>query len=324
MIERRANALHRRAATACRNKPRSRRRRRRSRPMANRSATRRSPIPAHFFAVRSDRHKARTRRLQTRETTRAWLRQSGSTPFGITWMRCSSIPNTCTSCLASAREFGRTASASMSNSRRHDGHDGQARRTTDFATSCAAASLPPASAASARGSYQQIGESTTGTLRRRAMCASSSPSRDMPNRCSKRAWSKRSTHVENGRARTPVRFEMTPGLHKLVFAAPGCLEDMRRRSGAAPLRAARVRLSASTASWRRKRARFPRWWSSSPRLLWLRLSPPAQTLLHARGERMRGQFVDRSDRLPIEGAANDRAQLGGRRRTTRQGDRLRV
>ena len=120
---------------------------------------------------------------------------------------------------------------------------GQSRAASTASSECPAeptgAPSPPgrptlrirsgSSAAIARGSYQQIGESTTGTPRALATRASSSPSRDIPNRCSSRAFSSRSVHARKQPDRNTQLFKVPARLDQLVLAPARRLKGKRRR-----------------------------------------------------------------------------------------------
>lgn len=83
---------------------------------------------------------------------------------------------------ASHREFGRTASAILRSLSRQLGVPGKTDRSPQPARLATLRIGSGSSAAIVRGSYQQIGESTTGIPRALATRASSSPSRDIPKR----------------------------------------------------------------------------------------------------------------------------------------------
>ena len=83
---------------------------------------------------------------------------------------------------------------------------------------------PFSSARIARGSYQQIGERTTAIPRALATRASSSPSRDIPKRCSSLAFSRRSIHAENKRTGTPSSSRCRPDCTSWFSPPPGAEE----------------------------------------------------------------------------------------------------
>ena len=184
---------------------------------------------AHSCGARSGRRTGRNRPPRDRpEGTGRRAAKRGSTPLGTTRILPASAPNSRRVGPPRRANSGRMASAKSSSSRRHPGSLGQAPRGP-LGQGEAGRPRLGASAPRARGSNQQIGESTTGT-----------PSRPGDPR-QLQPLARHAVEVQQPRVLDPVgprrerpdrdaeRFEMSRGLDELVLAAARGLEREARR-----------------------------------------------------------------------------------------------